>query len=345
MRIRIGGYVTNDDTAKLYRRYGYQNVCCPQDIREALKLPEDAEGLIFEVNSGGGSVYAGYEMYTVLKNAKRKSTIEIQSVAASAASVFAMAGDQVVISPVASIMIHRASSWADGNEEDMSRAAQMLRTTDEGILNAYEIKCGEKTDRDTLRELMKNETFFTAQEAVERGFADGILWQQEDPDSRLTNSITAMAGGWNMIMANLPPIEELKRRTPGGENITGRPETKTKEENKMTLEEMTAQHPELLAQIRNEAANAERNRISGIDAVAMEGFEDIVAAAKDDPNATGESVAKQIIEAAKKQGKNFLAARTEDAEDSGANGVGAEKPAGKPENEVHTILDKLLPKE
>lgn len=156
------------------------------DIRAALSQPEDEEGLIFELNSGGGSVYDGYEMYTVLKNSARKSTVEIQSIAASAASVFAMAADTVLISPVASIMIHRASTGTIGNEEDMNRSAQMLRTVDQGILNAYEAKCSGKVSREELEELMKNETFMTAGEAVERGFADGILWQTDDPDARLT---------------------------------------------------------------------------------------------------------------------------------------------------------------
>ena len=66
MRIRIGGRVMNDDSARLYRKYGYQNVCCPQDIRDALAHLSEGEDLTLEINSGGGSAYDGYEMYTVL---------------------------------------------------------------------------------------------------------------------------------------------------------------------------------------------------------------------------------------------------------------------------------------
>lgn len=130
--------------------------------------------------------------------------MEIQSIAASAASVFAMAADTVLISPVASIMIHRASTGTSGNEEDMTRSAQMLRTVDQGILNAYEAKCGGKISREALETLMKNETFMTAGEAVERGFADGILWEKDDPDARLTSSAVAMAGGMQAAMTSLP---------------------------------------------------------------------------------------------------------------------------------------------
>ena len=328
----------DDDSAAIYRRYGYQNVCCPGDIRKALSRPEDEEGIIFEVNSGGGSVYDGYEMYTVLKNAGRKSTVEIQSIAASAASVFAMAADNVLISPVASLMIHRASTYASGNEEDMNRSAQMLRTVDQGILNAYEAKCSGKVSREELEELMKNETFMTAGEAVERGFADGILWQMDDPDARLTSSAMAMAGGMQAAMANLPPLEQLKKLHENKES--------NKEENKMpmTLDELRKENGELLAQIREEAAKQERERISAIEALRMAGFEDLIENAKNDPEATAESVAVKIVARQKEQGSQFLKDRQKDVTDSGMAGVKQEKSGGiSPEDELSAVLDKVFP--
>lgn len=341
MRVRIGGRIMSDDCASVYRRYGYQNVCCPADIRAALSQPEDEEGLIFELNSGGGSVYDGYEMYTVLKNSARKSTVEIQSIAASAASVFAMAADTVLISPVASIMIHRASTGTSGNEEDMTRSAQMLRTVDQGILNAYEAKCGGKISREELETLMKNETFMTAGEAVERGFADGILWEKEDPDARLTSSAVAMAGGMQAAMTSLPPLEDLRQ----AEKQTAKAGTK-EEENTMpiTLDELKQENGALLAQIREEAAQQERERISAIEALSMAGFEDLIENAKNDPEATAESVAVKIVARQKEQGSQFLKDRQKDVTDSGMAGVKQEKSGGiSPEDELSAVLDDVFP--
>lgn len=332
MRVRIGGQIVSDDRAKIYRKWGYEEFCCPQDIRDALDAPEDEEGLIFELNSGGGSIFAGYEMYTVLRNANRKTTVEIQSIAASAASVFVMGADRVLMSPVASIMIHRASSYADGNEGEMERTAQMLRTIDQGILNAYEAKCGGKTDRDTLEKLMKEETFMTAGEAVNRGFADGILWEQEDPDTRLTNSAAAMAGGMAMVMAPLPTMAEINKYNKNEEETTN-----------MTLNELKQQHPELYAQTTAAAKKEERERLKAIDGMSMAGYEDIVERAKDDPNATAETVAMQIIIEQKKQGKNWLQNRKEDVKDSGTAKVkGTAEEKGNPAEKLNAFLDEAL---
>lgn len=334
MRVRIGGQVVTDDNARIYRRWGYNDVCCPKDIREALESPEDEEGLIFELNSGGGSVFAGYEMYTLLRNAGRKVTVEIQSIAASAASVFAAGAERVLISPVASIMIHRASSWADGNEGEMERTAQMLRTIDQGILNAYEAKCGGKTDRGTLEEMMKEETFMTAREAVNRGFADGILWEQEDPDTRLTNSAVAMAGGMAIAMATLPTVAEIKKNYKNEEETTN-----------MTLDELKEQNPELYAQVSVAAKKEERERLKAIDNMSMAGYEDIVNEAKADPNATAETVAMQIIAHQKQQGKSWLQNRDEDVKDSGTAEVkGTAKEKGDPAAELNAFLDGALGK-
>lgn len=355
MRVQIGGTVMDNDSARIYRRYGYNDVCCPQDVRDALAVPEDEEGLIFEVNSGGGSAYRGLEMYTLLRESKRHVTVEIQSIAASAASVFACGADKVKISPVANVMVHRAATSASGTEQDMTEAGQMLRTVDESILNAYEDKCKKKTTRDELKELMKQQTFFTAQEALDRGLADEIMWQDQDPESRLTSSAVAMAGGIRQAFACLPPISELERcqqegegapvHTDSVENTTGKPENK-KEGQKMpmTMEELERDNQALLAEIRTNAAKAERERLAGIDAMSMAGYEDLIEAAKKDPAATAESVAVQIVARQKKQGENFLNGRAADVQDGNLNDVGTATPAGgeNSEEELNAILDEVF---
>lgn len=341
MRVRLGGRVVNDSHAALYRRYGYGDVCCPSDVRNALKKCPQGEELIFEINSGGGSVYAGHEMYTVLRSAERETICEIQSIAGSAASVFAMGGSRVRISPVANIMIHRSSTWADGNSEDMRQAKQMLDSIDESILTAYVQRVGDKCSRETLEQMMKEETFITASRAIELGFADEMLFQ-DDPETAMTKAAVAMAGGMKNVMACLPNINELMQLEAAENNTTGK-NPGTKEETHMTLDELRQQEPELLSQIQSEAAQAERERLQAIEDNGMEGFEDIVAEAKRNPAKTGADVASAIIARMKQQGQNYLDERQKDAKGDGVNNVGAPaQPSNGADAELDQVLDEVF---
>ena len=316
-------------------------MCCPNDIREALDKTPEGEELIFEINSGGGSVYNGFQMYTVLRDSKREAICEIQSIAASAASVFAMGCSVRRISPVASMMIHRASSYASGNSEDMRKTKQMLDTVDDGILNAYEERVKGKLTRNKLKEMLEQETFMTAQEAVENGFATEVMFQ-EDGESTLTKSAVAMVGGMKLAMASLPPIDELKRL--GGEENknTGKPERKEKET--MDLNELERDHPDLVKAIREGAATAERQRMTEIEAMALPGFEDIIDKAKNDPTATAATVAVEIVNRQKKQGANFLKDRDDDVKDSGAASVEASaQSGGSPDDKWERAMAEAFP--
>ena len=218
----------------------------------------------------------------------------------------------------------------------------MLQSVDEGILSAYELKCAGKTSREDLKELMKNETFLTAHEAVEKGLADGVLWDSGDADSALTNSAVAMVGGMGMAMGSLPPLDKLKNLESRNENNnTGKPDEK--EEKHMTLDELKQAEPGLVQQLQQEAAQAERERITAIDNVAMAGFEDLVKAAKEDPNADAGSLALKIIARQKAQGENFLKSRQKDVKDGHVGEVhgGSEE---EPEDELMDILNDLYGK-
>ena len=81
MRIRLGGTVVSNDSAAIYRRWGYNDVCCPKDVRDAVENCPDGEELIFELNSGGGSVYQGFEMYSVIFAHKGQTTAEVLGIA------------------------------------------------------------------------------------------------------------------------------------------------------------------------------------------------------------------------------------------------------------------------
>ena len=138
----------------------------------------DGEDLEVEINSGGGSVTAASEIYTSLKSYKGKVTVRIVGLAASAASVIAMAGDKVIMSPTGQIMIHNSTTWADGDYRDMEHAAEVLKTVNKTISNAYKIKTG-KTQEELLA-LMDKETWMSAERAKELGFIDEIMFEDEN---------------------------------------------------------------------------------------------------------------------------------------------------------------------
>lgn len=135
------------------------------------------------INSPGGNVFAAAEIYTMLKDYKGSITVKIDAIAASAASVVAMAGDIVQMSPVAMLMIHDPSTVAMGNTKDMEKAIEVLTEVKESIINAYAAKSGLSHAR--IANLMSNETWMNAKKAVELGFADEILFakKEEEPDS------------------------------------------------------------------------------------------------------------------------------------------------------------------
>ena len=139
------------------------------------------------VNSPGGNVFAAAEIYTMLRDYPGKVTVRIASIAASAASVVAMSGNPVQMSPTALIMIHDPSTIAMGNAKDMEKAITTLNEVKESIINAYAFKTG--LTRNRISKLMSDETWLNAKKAVELGFADEILFEskkkaEEDPDEK-----------------------------------------------------------------------------------------------------------------------------------------------------------------
>lgn len=157
----------------------------PQMFRDELNAGEG--DVTVWINSPGGNVFAAAEIYTMLKDYKGSITVKIDAIAASAASVVAMAGDVVQMSPVAMLMIHDPSTIAMGNTKDMEKAIEVLTEVKESIINAYASKSGLSHAR--IANLMSNETWMNAKKAVELGFADEILFskKEDEPDSDPAN--------------------------------------------------------------------------------------------------------------------------------------------------------------
>lgn len=125
------------------------------------------------INSPGGDCIAASQIYSMLMDYQGEVTVKIDGIAASAASVIAMAGTKVLMAPTALIMIHNPSMMAFGDHNDMEKAIDILNEVKESIINAYELKTGQS--RAVLSHLMENETWMNAKKAIELHFADGIL--------------------------------------------------------------------------------------------------------------------------------------------------------------------------
>ena len=133
------------------------------------------------INSPGGDCFAASQIYTMLTEYPGRVTVKIDGIAASAASVIAMAGDQVLMSPTAMLMIHNPATAAFGDETEMQKAIEMLGEVKESIINAYEIKTGMQ--RAKISRLMDAETWMNARKAIELGFADGMLEDDKRAES------------------------------------------------------------------------------------------------------------------------------------------------------------------
>lgn len=132
------------------------------------------------INSPGGDCVAAAQIYNMLMDYKGNVTVKIDGIAASAASVIAMAGTEVLMSPVSTMMIHNPATVAMGDHNEMQKAIEMLNEVKESIINAYEIKTG--LSRAKLSHLMDSETWMNANKAVELGFADGIIARNAFPE-------------------------------------------------------------------------------------------------------------------------------------------------------------------
>ena len=135
--------------------------------------------IIVWINSPGGDCIAAAQIYNMLMDYRGNVTVKIDGLAASAASVIAMAGTEVLMSPTSLMMIHNPFTIAIGDSEEMQKAMGMLDEVKESIINAYEIKTG--LPRDKLSQLMDAETWLNANKAVELKFADAIMFKPDEP--------------------------------------------------------------------------------------------------------------------------------------------------------------------
>jgi len=177
----------------------------PKLFREQLNAGNG--DIVLYVNSPGGDCVAASQIYTMLMEYKGRVTVKIDGIAASAASVIAMAGTEVLMAPTALLMVHNPLTVAIGDTEEMQKAIAMLDEVKESIITSYELKTG--MSRAKIAHLMDAETWMNAQKAIELGFADGILTRETGmPDGIAINSYQfSRRAVTNSLLSKIPKTE------------------------------------------------------------------------------------------------------------------------------------------
>ena len=214
-KIDVKGDIITDEEKWIYDYLEWPSTC-PKDITDAL---QDAEGDSVEVtiNSGGGNVIAGSEIYTKLMNYDGEVNINV-IYAASAASVISMAGKSK-ISPTGLLMIHNVSCATSGDYRDMDHTSDVLKAANKAVASAYRDKTG-MTEKELLK-MMDNETWLSADEAVEKGFIDEKMFSKKEP--------IAMYNSVSTHMINRDKLQKLKDKLQNETKEKKEPENKEKD--------------------------------------------------------------------------------------------------------------------
>ena len=257
----------------------------------------DVENIILHINSPGGSVFSAVAIANTLKNHKAKITANIDGLAASAATIITSACDTVRMPKNALFMVHNPITFAYGNNQDMQKTLEMLNKVKNSIIETYLNKA--KTNKETLSELMDNETWMSAEEAKEYGFVDEILDESVEKEV-IENKL--IINNMAFDISRFKNFKEKKNQEPRVINIsvnsTGSPEeiadkfrdilnsteNQKNEGGNMTLEELKNKFPELYNQIFNEGKEAgitkERERMREIDNLDVSNYSELVENAK-----------------------------------------------------------------
>ncbi|WP_158560666.1 head maturation protease, ClpP-related [Paenibacillus contaminans] len=321
-KIKINGTITSDSNASIYRWFGL-TVASPKMIADAL---EEAAGepVDIYINSPGGSVAAGSEMYTLIKEYEGETTAKITGFAASAASLPAVAADKTLMAPTAQMMIHNSWVYSEGDRNNHTHQAKTLLSIDQGIAAAYSGKTGKTPEE--LMSLMDMETWMNAQKAVELGFADSVMFSEEE-GANASNSAEKYA---ELPQAVIDKIRLELAKTGSFEDFAtaqhfalqkNEHQGAEGEDEPMDLEELKAKHPEVYqAAVQDGVAN-ERARITALNALATApGAAEIVAKAIADGKTAGEA-AIDIVKASNERLTDEGRRRQADAKNSGIEQV------------------------
>lgn len=354
-KIKLKGPVVTRESAWLYKWLGIDCIS-PADTEKAL-AEADGEDMEIEIASNGGYVTAAIDIYQMLRDYNGKVTARI-NYACSAATVIACAADESTISEAGFFMIHNAQSHAEGDKNDMQKEGEVLNTIDQGIINAYERKTG--MSREEIQKLMSADTYMSAQDAIEKGFVDGLTASTDNTDELTTEEIVrnAAAGVGDLISEDkaitvMKAIKLMTNEQQISGNNAGSDITTQKGGNTMGLNEILAEHPEIsneiderIAEARAEGVNEgiaqERARMQSLDDISACVTPEMLNEAKyGESPMNGQELAFKAMKENKAQGANYLAAASDDAEESGADEIGMMEPDVGEENTEEAEAENL----
>ena len=317
-----------------------------------------------KINSCGGDLYTGIAIHNALKALSGKKIVQIEGIAASAASVIAMAGDEVQMYPGSMMMIHGVS--ADLSEmgpltrADLKKLEQSCDANEKAIAEIYHSKTGIEVDK--LRAMMNRETWFVGKEAVENGFADKLINSEgededdekddEDEDDEKKAVVEVENGKKILFVAGIKHDITRFKNVPKSIPVKKEAALRTKTANASaalaeSVEELRRLYPQLVAQIEKTATEKERERIKSIDKIAAKpGAAALAYSAKYTEICTADQLALKVLESQQDYNQQRLTGIINDAQNSGVNKVGANENGGEPNanksDEASATIDKIV---
>ena len=293
---------------------------CPEDFAADLEKLKTKSNVTININSSGGDVYTAIAIHNALKSLSAKKTVVVDGIAASAASIIAMAGDTIKMYAGSIMMIHNVSGllydWYTIPE--LKKVIRGFDACERSACAIYGAKTG--LEDATIRAMMDKETWMTGEEAVQKGFADEVIDGATDIQFNAENHIMVVNGVRHktdgLHVPALPSIKPLAMAATAPAVVKSQPETKEgveKMEDIKTVNDLRAKFPELCAQIEAEAVAADRARIKEIEEIQDTiGDAELIASAKFVKPTNAASLALEAMKRAKAQGKQFMEARAEE---------------------------------
>lgn len=319
----------------------------PEGFMEDLAAVRDKGHITVKLNSCGGDLYTGIAIHNALKALAGEINVVVEGIAASAASVIMCAGDTVTVYPGSLIMIHGVSVtlWDSLNIQDMKQLMKGMDASERAVAEIYNAKTGIEVE--TLRSMMTRETWFTGREAMEKGFADALKEDGENPDMSMSadrkvlyvNGVSHNIEGLHNIPGMIPIHKYAKTviRPDVAKKTDGQTAKTEGGKHHMTLEELREQEPELVSRIEQDARNtvqaeanasavtAERQRLAEIDSIAATiPDQQLVHEAKyGEKTCTAQELCFRVMQQSAASGRRFLTDYMADGAKSGTGAVGA----------------------
>lgn len=278
--------------------WGYTNA---RALVKEIKALGNIKNITLRINSVGGDVFQAQTMYNYLKSHPANITVRIDGLAASAASLVAMAGDKIIMPANSLMMIHNPSGLVWGESKDMKKEAAVLDMIRDIIASAYIEKTG--LDREKINSLMDDETWLTAKEAHELKFCDEVEEAVEITAMAVKNGIIFKNGfGFARVDENLSAkFPKNAVNIKAKKTVANTPKEEKTEMDIKNVADLEREFPELVTEIRNTAVNTERERLKTLDSLNAQGREAIIAKAKYEEPKDARDVAIEILQADKTQ--------------------------------------------